>query len=241
MTDPRLENLISLADPSGKSRAVGVWPGGKSGPLHSIVLETKNAAEGFLRSAHDIRGNRNFGPTEAGTRMSEVAGVAQKSLNAAAVKINREKAVLRDKIANLNPTKGYRDQGHWQPEHDLRLIDWYKALPTPQREAIRVEIEQHPVVHLALSEAIMRTPYQLTGLNDTSRSAIRMGLNKAFNHDAFVAIDEAVQQLDVTEQALRLSVEAMRDTTGTLSDMAQNAPDSLALFTNAAEPLAWLS
>jgi hypothetical protein len=133
MTDRRLENLISLSDPAGKSRVAGVWPGGKSGPLHSIVLETKNATEGFLRTAHDIRANRNFGPTEAGTRMREVAGITQKSLNAAAVKINREKAVLRDKIANLNPTKGYRDQGHWQPEHDLRLIDWYKALPTPQR------------------------------------------------------------------------------------------------------------
>lgn len=239
MTDPRLENLISIADPS-KSRVAGTWPGQKSGPLHNVTQDAKNAAEAVLRSAENLRSNRNLSPGEIGQRMLESSGPALKSLNAATVKLSREKDVLRQKLIDLNPTKGYRDVGHWQPEHDLRLLDHFNALPVPQREAMRLEMTKFPMLHLNLSEALMRTPPEITGLDRDSLRMIKVGLTKAFKRTEFDQLDESMNQLEVAEQTLRMSVEAIRETTGSMQDVIQNAPDAFKFSTAPPEPLGWM-
>ena len=240
MTDPRLQNLITIADPSGRSRVTGSWRGSKVGVLHDILTGATQATETFLRNAHDIRGNRNFGPAETGLRLREAAGPSLKALNTAAIKLKAAKAALRDSVINLNPTKPYRDTGHWQPEFDLRLIDWFRALPVPEREAMRHQMEQSPMLHLDLAEAVMRVPRQLTGLDHNSHASIKLGLTKAFKRAEFDGIDVQLDQLAVAEETLRLGIEAVRETTGTLSDMAQHAPDALAFHSGPRETLAWL-
>lgn len=239
-TQPK--NLIRINDPSpnGKSRVVGLWPGPDEGPLAQIRRDLVREAEALLRNAYDIRGNRNFGPVEAGTRLREAAGKPLKVLNDAASKLRERKEQVRMQVQMLNPVKGYDKTGYWQPQFDLRLIDTYHALPASKRAAMNEQMRLEPVQHLAYAEALLRVPRELAGIDEGLRAEIRLGLLKVFKRDEFERLDVEVEQLRATEQALRAVIEAVVDTTGSSADVREHAPNAFTLRMDQSEPLSWL-
>lgn len=239
-TQPK--NLIRINDPSpnGKNRIVCLWPGPDQGPLAQIRRETVREAEALLRNAYDIRGNRNFGPVEAGTRLREAAGKPLKVLNDAASKLRERKEQARQEVQMLNPVKGYDRTGYWQPMFDLRLIDSYHALPGNKRATMSAEMRREPVMHLAYAEALLRVPREIAGIDEGLRAEIRLGLLKVFKRDEFERLDIEVEQLRATEQALRAVIEAIVDTTGSSADVREHAPNAFTLRMDQSEPLSWL-
>lgn len=239
-TQPK--NLIRINDPNpnGKSRIVGLWPGSDWGPLAQMRRETVREAEALLRSAHDIRGNRNFGPVEMGTRLREAAGKTLKVLNDAASKFREHKEAVRGQAQMLNPVKDYSKTGHWQPMFDLRMVDAYHALPASKRAAMAAQMRDEPVMHLAYAEALLRVPREIANIDEGLRAEIRVGLLKVFQRDEFERLDVEVEQLRATEQALRAVIETVIDTTGSSADFREHAPNAFALRIDQSEPVSWL-
>lgn len=226
MNSNQPKNLIRINDPSpnGKARVIGIWPGPDAGLLAQVSRETVRETEKFLRSAHDVRGNRNFGPVETGSRLREAAAPTLKVLNENATKLSAEKEKVRLLVATVSPTKPYTELGHWQPAFDLRLIDSFHAMPVGQRGMVSHQLRLEPVMHLDLAEALLRVPRGIAGIDESLRAEIRLGLLKIFKHDEFGLLDTQVEQLAVTERALREAIEAVVEVTGTASDLIEHAP-----------------
>lgn len=243
MTDPRIANLIRINDssPNGRARIAGAWRGPTDGPLGIMTREVVRATEGLLRSAYDVRANRNLGPLEVGDRLREASGPALKIANSAATKLRVMKAELRSRMQTLDPVKPYEKTGHWQPAFDLRLIDAYHAMPLGKRAALDHQMRLNPMLHLDLAEALLRVPRQIAGLDEGLRAEIRHGLQRAMKHDEFEALDVQADQMTVAENALRHAVEAVRESTGNLNDLIEHAPEAFKFSTDPedAEPLRW--
>ncbi|OOG57455.1 hypothetical protein [Polaromonas sp. C04] len=239
--DPRLQAIVKITnpDPTGKPLIAGAWRGQKAGPLHGVLSETVRTSEAMLRSAHDIRQSRHYGPAEMGQRLREVAGPTLVALNAATAKLKAQKESVRAQVSMLNPVKNYKDCGHWQATHDLRLIDWLAALPAGKRAGVLHEMREMPLVRLELAEALLRVPREICGIPDDLRAEIKLGLIKAQKPAEFEMLDTQLDQLKTTERALRLAVDATRETVG-LSDIHTLAPDALAFSMAAEDPVAWL-
>lgn len=245
MINPAHQNLIRINDPSpsGRSRVAGLWRGPESTPLGALTREVVRAAESLHRNAHDIRGNRNFGPVETGTRLREAAAPTLASLNVAATKIRAAKTALSQQMAALNPVRPYERSGHHQPLFDLRMVDHYHALPLSQRAALDHEMRLNPVLHLDLAEAMLRVPREIAGINNALRDEIRLGLQKTLKHQEFEQLDVQVDQLHVAETALRHAIDATRETTGNMSDLIEHAPEAFRYANSSedAQPLRWLT
>lgn len=241
MMNTQLKNLIRIDDPSptGKARVIGIWPGPDEGLLAQVRRETVRETEKFLRSAHDVRGNRNFGPVETGTRLREAASPTLKVLNETATKLRAEKEKVRLQVSTISPTKEYRELGHWMPAFDLRLIDNYHALPVGKRGMIDHQMRLEPVMHLDLAEALLRVPRGIAGIDERLRADIKLGLLKVFKHDEFEALNTQVEQLAVTERALRESIEAVLEATGTASDLIEHAPAAFEYRMSPQDPVSW--
>ena len=243
MTDPRIQNLVSIKDPSptGRTRFAGAWRGNTDGPLHGIVRETVRATEGLLRSAWDVRGNRNLGPLEVGDRLREASGPALKALDGAASRLRAEKAKIAEQVRALSPVKTYEKQPAHVLTLDLRILDQHNALPLGKRAAIEHELRAAPLKHLGLAEALLRLPRELGGIDEQTRADMRVGLLRVFRHDEFEALDTQLDQLQVAESALRHAIEATRETTGNMNDLIEHAPEAFKFSTSAedAEPVRW--
>jgi hypothetical protein len=237
----REANMIRVTAPDGSQRIAGVWRGQKSGRLHEVVRDTVNATESLARAVYDIRGNRNFGPVEAGTRLRQATAPTLKQVNDAAVKIRAEKTALREQMRQLNPAKTYEASGHWQAQFDLRMIDWFNALPTGQRAAVEHELRTEPLMRLELAEALLRTPRELSSLPEQVRAEMRLGLIERTRTVAFEALDEKLEQLTVAENAMSLAVEKIREA-GSVDDVIQHAPEAFKYLTHDADKtrLTWL-
>jgi len=245
MTDQHLQSLIRITDPSpsGRSRIAGTWRGSETTPVGMLTREVVRAAEGLLRNAHDIRGNRNFGPVETGTRLREAAAPTLATVNAAAIKVRAAKAELSQQMSALNPVRSYEKSGHWQAQFDLRLIDHRNALPPGQRAALDHELRQSPVLHLDMAEALLRVPREIAGIDQGMRELLRHGLMKVVKHAEFEALDVQVDQLHVAETALRHAIDSTRETTGNINDLIDHAPAAFAFATSPddAQRVRWLT
>lgn len=235
------KNLIRIDDPSpnGKSRIVGLWPGPDDGPLAQIRREAVREVEALLRTAADIRANRHYGPSEAGTRLREAAGKPLKILNEGASKFREHREVVRTQVQMISPVQPYHKTGHWQPMFDLRLVDAYHALPASKRAAMSEQMRAEPVMHLAHAQALLRVPREIAGIDEALRAEIRLGLLKVFKRDEFNMLDIQVQQLQVTERALREAIEAVIDVGGSATEMIEHAPNAFALRTDQSSPVSW--
>ncbi len=242
MTDPRIQNLIKVTDPTGRQKVAGTWRGERSGTLHSNVLKTVGAIDSFLNQAHDIRMNRNFGPVEAGQRMRSVSGPTLKAINEIAISLGNEKAMLRSQVHMLNPVKDYKDCGHWQAQFDLRLIDWFNTLPIAKKAMVEREMRESPVLHLELAEAIQRVPRPLAGVDESSRAEIRVELSKVFKAAEFAALDERIEQLTVAENALHIGIKELTEAIGSKADLIEHAPEAFkyAISDEGSRPIAWI-
>lgn len=243
MTDPRIANLIRFTDPNpnGRVRVAPAWPGSQGAPLAQTTRDVVRATEGLLRNAYDIRGNRNFGPVETGSRLREASAPTLKALNTATAKIRAAKDELRSQAQMLNPAKPYERCGYWQAQFDLRIIDNYHAMPLGQRAGIEHQMREIPAMHLNLAEALLRVPREIAKIDERLRAEIRLGLLKVLKHDEFEAIDIQMQQLNVAESVLRIAVETARETTGNFTDLIEHAPDAYRFTTQEPEgELSWL-
>jgi hypothetical protein len=73
----KLENLVRISDPRPDATRRIEYSG--NGPVRVEFDQGDDelaAAEKILRGAYDVRGNRNYGPAEAGMRLRERSGPA---------------------------------------------------------------------------------------------------------------------------------------------------------------------
>jgi hypothetical protein len=239
--DPRFANLIKLSSPDATraGKPIGMWRGARDGVFWRMTSEAVRETQKLINSSFDIRHSR-AGPLETGERIRESSGAFLKTINGVANQLRTEKARLRNEVAALNPTKDYKDVGHWQPQFDLRIIEKFEAMAPAQKAAIRHDMADSPLTNLELSEAFMRVPRALSGIDHRDFSEVRLGLIKVFKSDEFETLDLQIDQMAVTEKALSAGLEVFRESGGNTNDLLTHAPDALAYGASQEAPLGWL-
>jgi hypothetical protein len=236
----RLEDMVRIHDPAPNAppRVLGEWPGNPTSNTRVLVNRVIGATEKFLRGAWDIRGNRNFGPIEAGERLREISGPTLKELDATATELRTQREKLRETVRAINTAKPYEQLGHWQAQIDLRLLDAFNALPGPQKAAMKDRLLAEPMLHWDLADAMLRLPLLVTGLQHAEQHTIKTNLFKSVKPDQHAALSEQMEQLAFAESAVRVAVDTAVQTTGSGADVAEHAPAALALA-QPSEPLGW--
>jgi hypothetical protein len=236
----KLEDLVRIRDPQQGAplRVLGEWPGSADGPVRAMVNRIIGSTEKLLRTSCDIRGNRNFGPIEAGERLRESSGPTLKELNevAGALKANRD--ALLGEVRAVNPAKPYDKCGHWQAALDLRLLDAFQALSTPERAATMHSLQNDPMQCWDLADAMLRLPRLVTGLKHEERHGIKMALFRSLKPDDFNVLSVRMDQANFAQTAMRMAVETVAEAVGTHADVITHAPDAFALV-QSAQPLSW--
>lgn len=235
----KIEDLIHIRDPQGQTRVLGQWPGDVAGPKRAMVNRIVGSTEKLLRAAYDIRGNRNFGPIEAGERLREASGPMLKELNEHATALRQQKESLRDAVRAIAPTQSYAESGHWQAAVDMRVLDAFNALPVAEKAAMKHQLLMEPALNTPLADAMLRLPRMVTGLEHSDWQTIRVNLLRGLNRPEFDGLSQQMAQTNFAQTALRVAVEAAMETTGTRADLMEHAPAALAL--QATAPIDWKS
>jgi hypothetical protein len=236
----RIEDMVRIHDPKpgAPSRVLGVWPGNPTSATRVLTNNMLAATEKILRGAHDVRGNRNYGPVEAGERLREISGPSLRALNEHATTLRANKEKLRDTLCAISPVKPYDQAGHWQAMIDTRLVDAFNALSVSEKATMKHQLLSEPLMNWALADAMLRLPLLVTGLEHSERHTIKINLFKSLHAEEFSALSEQMEQVMFAESALRMAVDTAIETTGSRSDISEHAPTALELA-QASDALGW--
>ena len=230
-TDPRMAAMVKINDPNPKRdvRMVAVWPGLRGAPLRKHTDEAVGAAEAFLTSEHHARTNRNLSPGEVKQRLDQAALPTLRSLNATSKAFRAERENVRAQVDALTPVKPY-EQMHLHVMHfDLLRLQNFRAMDAGDRAALLHGLRLEPMMNLDMAETLLRVPMDISSIDARTRAEISVGLLKVLKRDEFLALDVQIDQLAVTQNALRMAVDIVREATGHSSALFDEAPDAFNL------------
>ena len=232
MNDPRKLRRIG-------GKVYAVQAGLDGAPLNVIVSAIEKIGNDFVAHHADIVGS-NFTRGQAALKTRAASAAAALKTEVELKKIKAEKLRVSEQKARLTPVRPYEQLHLHVMHHDMMRIANFNALPRAQKAAVRHQMSVEPLMHLPLSEALLRTPADLSPISHYERAQIIVSLLQAFKADEFNSLDQQMEQLNTAEAAVRAVSELLRTATGTSGDVIENAPEMFQLIATNEPALRWL-
>lgn len=221
--------ILEITKPHGSGRhIIGILGDHTTSSTTAALNRLKAESEKYLRTAYDIRTNRNFGSYERGERLKESCSGLLKEANGIAKAIASSREKLRSDIAAFSPVKPYSHTAPWQPEFDLRMLDTFVKLPLHKQSSIKHQIAERDTafMHLGWIEAFNRLPAELSPLSHNERLTSRINIGKLLAPEALGSIELRMKEHELLAAMLRTSLQLVGDETGTFTPVIEGAREA---------------
>lgn len=238
-SDQRASNVVFIGGTNGTTRrSPGFLHGDPTAPMNRCIKSITAAVDEYHRRDADLRASRaHMTAGEIEVRRRELQSLLTKQVDAAANEVLGARSAAADRMRDATAVRPGRDVEYYQASIDRELRESFNAL-SPKDRAVKLhQMREEPVLHLAMVDALLRAPRELTGLTHEDVTTLRVRNFAALRSDEFAALDVERQQINTALNAVHLAAAVLADDGA--QSLTRNAPAIEAALASS-DPLTWL-